>query len=294
MAAVAGVTVTMVGDRIPLNRSGSTNSANGGGWVVTGGALVVLNGTGAGQVRRIVGSAGPRGWTLDSPLGPLDLAGGAAGSDAPTFVQIMPFRGRNTFHGNHLSDCGALQFYGIAFGMFRNVVAENKLERMAGVVSWGQWRQWRPVAPAPPPVAGEEGVFSTQTRLGGEMGCGANPNLFNVFERNDFVEGNAIVNYNTPEGASYNWGAGYLLSSSNGVVADSPGNPWFEDLSMNSFTVIRANVIRSNGGILVTADSENVLVEHNSIVHSDLQLCVTNTTRSVLLVGNDARVECML
>ena len=54
-----------------------------------------------------------------------------------SFVQILPFRGRNIFHNNHLSDVGALQFYGIGL---ENVVSENKLERMAGLVSWGQWR----------------------------------------------------------------------------------------------------------------------------------------------------------
>ena len=63
---------------------------------------------------------------------------------------------------------------------------------------------------------------------------------------------------------------------------------------MNSVTVFRGNRMRSNGGILVAGDSENVLVEHNSIAQSDLQICVTNTTRSILLVGNDARTECMM
>ena len=48
------------------------------------------------------------------------------------------------------------------------------------------------------------------------MGCGANPNRFNVFERNDFREGNTVVNYNTAEGASYNFGGGYLLTSTSG------------------------------------------------------------------------------
>lgn len=96
--------VTAAGDRIPLNRSGSTNSGNGGGWVVVGGALIVLNGTGAGQVRRIVANTGPRGWVLDRPLQPVDLAGEAA---RPSFVQILPFRGRNIFHANTFSDTGA-------------------------------------------------------------------------------------------------------------------------------------------------------------------------------------------
>lgn len=287
VVSVTGATITTAGDRIPLNRTGNANSATGGGWVVEGGALIVLNGTGGGQIRRIIASTGPRGWVLDAPLGPLDLAGGSE----PSFVQVLPFRGRNIFHGNHLSDCGAVQFYGIGI---ENVVAENRLERMAGVVSWGQWRQWHPTTPAPPLVTSWDAVSPGNTRVGGEMGCGANPNIFNVFERNDFLEGNTIVNYNTPEGASYNWGSGYLLTSSNGGGAGGAASTRTETLTMNSFAVFRGNRIRSNGGILVAGDSENVLVEHNSIEQSDLQICVTNTTRSIMLVGNDARTECAL
>eukprot|EP00037_Helgoeca_nana_P001409 m.26704 g.26704 ORF g.26704 m.26704 type:complete len:622 (+) comp11832_c0_seq2:743-2608(+) len=271
LESVDGVTVTAGGDRIPLNRYGTNNSATGGGWVVTGGALIVLNGTGAGQVRRIVESVGSRGWVLDLPLDAVDLV--ANGSRRPSFVQILPYRGRNIFHRNFLSDCGAFQFYGIGL---ENVVSENRNERMAGMVSWGQWREWH--SPA------EGGV-------GGEMGCGANPNLFNVFERNEFIEGNTIVNYNTPEGASYNWGAGYVLASASGKITGGSGR--FEDLSMNAFTVFRQNIIRSNGGILVDNDAENVLVEGNIILQSDLQICVTNLTRSVVLIGNSARAVCV-
>ena len=55
----ASPVVTAAGDRIPLNRTGTTNSANGGGWVLEGGALVVLNGSGAGQIRRLVPAPTP-------------------------------------------------------------------------------------------------------------------------------------------------------------------------------------------------------------------------------------------
>ena len=124
------------------------------------------------------------------------------------------------------------------------------------------------------------------------MGCGANPNVFNVFERNTFAEGNAIVNYNTPQGASDNFGAGYLLMATSGGGAGGSAGGRFEELSMNSFIVFRGNTIRSNGGILVTDDAENVLVEANTIERSDLHICVTNTTRSVLVLGNAARERC--
>ena len=125
------------------------------------------------------------------------------------------------------------------------------------------------------------------------MGCGANPNMFNVFERNEFVEGNTIVNYNTLQGASYNFGGGYLLASTSGGGAGGSTGGRFEGLSMNHFTLFRGNTIRSNGGILVADDSDNVLVEGNTIEQSDLQICVTNTTRAVLVIGNSAREACL-
>lgn len=197
LAASSGKRVVATGDRLPLNRTGTNSSATGGGWVVVGGALLVLNGTGAGQIRRVVDNPSPREWILDAPLDAVGLAGSAAG---PSFVQVLPFRGRNIFHHNRLSDVGAFQFYGIGL---ENVVSENVNSRMAGMVSWGQWRGWNPERYRRDIAAGKLGGH-----LGGEMGCGANPNLRNVFERNEFVEGNSIVNYNTPEGANYNFGGG--------------------------------------------------------------------------------------
>lgn len=94
------------------------------------------------------------------------------------------------------------------------------------------------------------------------MGCGANPNLFNVFERNHFTEGNTAVNYNTAQGSNYNFGGGYVLASTSGGAANGAhSRGGFEQLSMNSFTVFRQNRIDSNGGILVEDDSADILVE---------------------------------
>ena len=267
-----------------------------------GGALIVLNGSQAGQIRRIVRSADPsrpRHWTLDSPL----QGGGPTGFDSDAFVQILPFRGRNLFFRNRLSDVGALQFYGIGL---ENIVSENSLARMAGIVSWGQWRGLAP-APAPPPSAGagtsaidSSSSSTSASSIGshehahseGEMGCGANPNMYNIFERNTFAEGNTIVNYNTAEGASFNFGAGYLLASTSGGGAGGATGKAFEQLSMNTFTVFRDNLIESNGGILITDDSTNILVEGNTIRLSELAICVRNSTRNVVVRANDARTAC--
>jgi hypothetical protein len=163
------------------------------------------------------------------------------------------------------------------------------------------------------------------------MGCGANPNYFNVFERNHFVEGNTVVNYNTAQGANYNFGGGYLLASTSGGGAGGSSGAGFEELSMNTYTVFRQNRIDSNGGILIEDDSANILVEceshvyifacvfvccdafchrlhheltmcpnlpivstipANSIKQSDLQICVKNTTRNIFVRGNDASTTC--
>lgn len=99
------------------------------------------------------------------------------------------------------------------------------------------------------------------------MGCGANPNYFNVFERNHFVEGNTVVNYNTAQGANYNFGGGYLLASTSGGGAGGSSGAGFEELSMNTYTVFRQNRIDSNGGILIEDDSANILVECESHVY---------------------------
>lgn len=276
--------VTTSGRRIQVNRTHMREGA-GAGWIVEGGALLVLNGSGAGQIRRVVAAPNNSGtqWTLDSPLEAMDDEGGQADG---AFVQILPYRGRNIFYRNRLSDVGALQFYGIGI---ENIVSENTLERMAGLVSWGQWRG---LTPAPAPPDRWQGLEEWEPHAQGLMGCGANPNRFNVFERNDFREGNTVVNYNTAEGANYNFGGGYLLTSTSGGGAGGSSGSGFEELSMNAFSVFRQNLIQSNGGILIDDDSANILVEANTIRLSDLQICVTNTTRNVLLRGNEAEATC--
>jgi len=182
-------------------------------------------------------------------------------------VQILPFRGRNIFYRNRLSDVGALQFYGIGL---ENIVSENELTRMAGIVSWGQWRGVVPPPPPPTQSAGVDSYGAAPVPVTGEMGCGANPNLFGVFERNVFKEGNTVVNYNTPEGSNYNFGGGYVLASTMGGGGSDATQLGFEQLSMNSFSVFRENLIQSNGGILITDDSAHVLVEGDTIRRSEL------------------------
>jgi hypothetical protein len=149
----SNLTIKTLGPRIPLNRTGNKSSVNGGGWVVVGGALLVLNGTGAGQVRRLVANTDPYTWTLDRPLDAVDLAPAPSTTTSetttttattsetttsetvetdapkPSFVQLLPYRGRNIWWNNSYEDTGAFQFYGIGI---ENVVSHNTLARVTG------------------------------------------------------------------------------------------------------------------------------------------------------------------
>lgn len=120
------------------------------------------------------------------------------------------------------------------------------------------------------------------------MGCGANPNYFNVFERNHFIEGNTVVNYNTAQGANYNFGGGYLLASTSGGGAGGSSGAGFEQLSMNTFTVFRQNRIDSNGGILIEDDSANILIECKPRILHVFCFFERCTARCYLLHNNQA------
>lgn len=91
LATVEGATIVTAADC----KSAGDNHA--GGWA--GGSVIIVNGTGAGQYRRIVvpgigaepSNPSNRTWVLDSAF--------AVAPDASSFVEIMPFRGRNLWAG---------------------------------------------------------------------------------------------------------------------------------------------------------------------------------------------------
>ena len=114
---------------------------DGNGYDVTGGACIIVNGSGAGQYRRILSYSMPSdgsgpGWFLldsafDTPptLASGDGDGSLATLGAPSFLSCVPFRGRMIFYRNHFKDTGAFNFYGISID---NIVAENIAERFQG------------------------------------------------------------------------------------------------------------------------------------------------------------------
>jgi len=98
-----------------------------------GGAIVILNGSGTGQIRRVTRSSTIEGnavFFMDKPFV-------APPTSMISWMMVMPFRGRTLMLGNTYKDVGAVQFYGIGLD---HVVAECEGERMGGFLSWGQWR----------------------------------------------------------------------------------------------------------------------------------------------------------
>lgn len=91
----------------------------------TGGAMMILSGTGAGQWRSVTRNEG-REWEVDRPW---DIA-----PDETSVISIAPHRGRQLFIGNRFEDGGSFQLYG---GALDTIVAENKGARMDGFFAWG-------------------------------------------------------------------------------------------------------------------------------------------------------------
>jgi hypothetical protein len=228
IAGTAGANLTTAAD------TKSAGDWHLGGWA--GGAVVILNGTGAGQYRRIVvpgigaepTNPGNRTWVLDAPF--------AVPPGADSTVEIEPFRGRNVFAGDVFIDGGAFQFYGHALD---NVVADTVFARTTGVVAWGQWRGWTPAN------------ASAGGGLAGEMGNGIQPNLRNTYLRLDFVGSLSAPNYN--------YSVGYDPFYARRFFATQPVDNAPPGSLPNSFIVFRG--CAGGGGINLAAGTAVVVVE---------------------------------
>jgi hypothetical protein len=260
-----------------------------------GGAVLVVNGTGRGQIRRIVtqstpvadaaGAAAAAAASASEVVGDtifgLDRPFDAAVSPGESWIQVMPFRGRNWFVGNTYRDVGAVQFYGIGL---EQIVANNVGERMGGFLSWGQWRGYS-----------HNGVNISQPSSGGG-GAGFNPNIFNQFLGNHIREGNTIVDY---EGLydDTSGGFGCFLNGSSLIVTDD--THWAPDgtgthfhgvalpklgFALNSQIVFRENKLSSNSGIRIERQAEDILVEGTSNLLTDtVDTIVTGDCMRVLV-----------
>ena len=129
-----------------------------------------------------------------------------------SFVEIMPFRGRNIFHRDMNVDTGPHQFYGHGV---ESIVSEVKFERVRGLIGWGQWREWNPPPPASSEFWGKDGGWRADTAaaaaaggLRGLMGNGFQPNVRNVYRGNVFLEREHLVNYASNQSGYVEVGAG--------------------------------------------------------------------------------------
>ena len=103
--------------------------------VFTGGSMTVLNGTGAGQMRRLIawGTANASCWfKIAAPFdAPVDPSSGQ-------WLSAQIFKGAQLFEGNSYTDVGSFQFYGMAMDV---VVHAEQGSRMTGFHTWGQWHR---------------------------------------------------------------------------------------------------------------------------------------------------------
>jgi hypothetical protein len=216
---------------------------------------------GRGQVRRIIAQSAMSTNAGDDTVFEMDSPFGAPVDSSKSWIQVMPFRGRNLFVGNSYRDVGAVQFYGIGL---EQIVANNVGERMGGFLSWGQWRGYS-----------HNSVEIPQPSSGGG-GAGFNQNIFNQFLGNQIAEGNTIVDYNGQYDDT-SGGFGCFLNGSSFIVTDV--THWAPDGSgahfkgvpvpklgfpLNSHIVFRDNRLSSNSGIRVERQAEDILVEGTS------------------------------
>ena len=179
-----------------------------------------------------------RTWIVEAPF---DIPPGPE-----SYVEIMPFRGRNIFSGDEFKDSGAFQYYGHALD---NIMADCVCERMSGVISWGQWRGW-----LPPP------------RKGGRMNNGHQPNFRNQFLRNSFVGTFSIPNYNYSESTS----ATVFLDRrffATWPITNAPANQ-----PVNSFLIFRGN--SGGGGYNINEGTEDIIIEGGSLPSDSVLMCI--------------------
>ncbi len=121
VTASAGTHVTLAAD--PTYMDYAPEGRKHTDWA--GGAMMILDGQGAGQWRTVTKNAG-REWEVDRPW---DIA-----PDETSLISIAPHRGRHLFIGNTFEDGGAFQLYGAALD---TIIAGNKGTRMDGFFAWG-------------------------------------------------------------------------------------------------------------------------------------------------------------
>lgn len=209
-----------------------------------GGALVVLNGTGTGQYRRIVGSTSSNTvWELESPF---DVS-----LDASSIVTIIPWVGHLMWTNNHYSDGGAIQLYATGLEI---VLADSHFARTGGMIpGWG---------------------------LQEETSSAYNPTFHNQALDNVIEEGNHVWNYadtdydkGHPAHNTVPYKGTRIEPWWFASLCFGPAN-----VSLSRFIVFRGNRIENNGGINIQGLSANLLLEGNMVLNSDVGIHVNHST----------------
>ena len=219
-------------------------------------AVVVVNGSGAGQYRRLIGwdwandPANQSTWHLDRPF--------AFAPEPDALISVMTFRGRNIFYRNEHEDSGAFQFYGAGIS---NFVVGLKGARMGGFITGGM-----------------------------DSDQGYNPNLYNQFIDVTVTEGLRADHreeslwsgdYTSPThdqqrclnssrslqqcGAGFQFGdrlAGLAEVNSFSIATDICTQAFFEGgIEVHRYIVWRRNQVRNNGGFFINGGSD-IIMEH--------------------------------
>lgn len=312
LESVNGTTVTLARDAWPAS------DWEMGGW--GGGQIVVINGTGANQIARIVvpgvnvtPALSNRTWVVDS----LFVAAPAVG-EGGSWVQVLPFRGRNIFHRDSnievcvcartrcalhvrapaalstltffsptlrllLNQTGPHQFYGHGV---ESLVTDVHFSSVRGLMAWGQWRGWVP----PPPMNNStwllhDGDSPLSSR--GAMGNGWQPNLHNVYRGVVFTERHHLTNYACGEsGYEEQWSwkpiVTYPVSVLNVNITNTP-HP------VNIGLVYRGT--QAPGGFFIGNDTVDVVIEGSNISWSSGECIVRGDLEALVYAANNACAE---
>lgn len=277
LESVNGTVLTLAGDAWPAS------DWEMGGWY--GSQVLVLNGTGAAQTRRVVlpgvnTTASPtnRTWVLDAPFQVTPTTTG--GPALPSWVEVMPFRGRAIFHRDYNVDTGPHQLYGHAVEF---IVSSVKFERVRGLIGWGQWRGWVPPPPANDSAWTEVGVDgrSTAHTLRGLMGNGLQPVVRAAYRGNLVLEREHLTNYGSNQSGYKEFFAGashvlYPAAALNANITTSP-HP------VHMGVTYRGEV--TPGGFLLGGDDTDVLIQDADVTAADPAAgCFDVSPRSTLVL----------
>jgi len=277
LAAVQGATLTLAADAWPAS------DWEMGGW--GSGQVVVINGTGAGQSARVLvpgvnvtPAATNRTWVLDAPFA-APPAPGAGGS----WVEVMPFRGRNIFHRDTNVETGPHQFYG--HGVL-NYVTDVEFRSVRGLMAWGQWRGWVPPPPAGSPAwrGGGGGERAPAFGLRGVMGNGMQPNLHNVYRGVRFTERHHLTNWNCGQ-------AGYVEQWAWKAMVFYPANAGIGNVTSSPHPLNVGSVVRGAslyGGFWVGNSTSDVVIENSAVEWAGDECVVSGVDDERLLVVNNA------